>query len=448
MVKKILFTYGHARAKFSWDMFGEIVSRLVKDCDSEVYWLLCGGVFKGHCWYSTKWHIGYCNKCIKPCLKIALDTGIKPENIIHINCRKSYKIPKFNSIQELIAYEYKGYNLGLSPASTIMTITRDYCYDIKKWEKYIRFILENECKEIDTIEALNSKIHFDEIHCFTGRTPTTYPLVSFAGKQKIPYYVYETGSKPYKLCIDKDSVRHDFYHIKDMVKQYWQIYDKNKDVVANRWFIERRAGKFQAMESFTKDQMKGLLPAGFNSNIENISIFNSSIDEIYAFDCWKHSFADNENQIIEGILEHYSNDNSKHFYLRVHPNLIKAKRNNTTQIREINNFKKRYDNLTVIEPDEKIDTYALIEASDKVITAFSTTACEATYWGTPAILAGKAPYEDLDCVYIAKSMDELFDLIDTKNLISKSKINTLPYGYYNETYGEDYKYYKKIHCIY
>ena len=107
-------------------------------------------------------------------------------------------------------------------------------------------------------------------------------------------------------------------------------------------------------------------------------------------------------------------------------------------------MKKKYKNLTVIEPDEKIDTYALMEACDKILSTYSTMGCEATYWGKISILAGVSPYDELDCVYKAHSMQELYKLIDDKNLLPKAKESTLPYGYRNQTCGEKYKYYKEV----
>ena len=126
----------------------------------------------------------------------------------------------------------------------------------------------------------------------------------------------------------------------------------------------------------------------------------------------------------------------------MHPNLTKAKRNKTTQIKEINELKLKYKNLTVIEPDEKVDTYALIDAASKVVTCTSTVGCEATYWGNISILAGKSLYEDDDCAYRANSFEELFLLIDNKNLMPKPKKNSYKFAYYNQTNGIEFKYLK------
>ncbi len=440
MKNNILFVAGHSRATFKWGMVAEVLKRLLENQENEIYILDCNNKIKGWCGLNRRNHIGYCNKCNKVCQKIANIAGISSAKILKMEKIKCPKFPKFSSIKEAINYDIEGYNLGLGPISCIMTLTRDYDFNIKKWNNDIKNAFETEYITLKNIEKFHNEIKFDEIHTFNGRMPSMYPAVAFAKKENIPYYIYENGANIHKFRIIKNNVVHDFYNWKKEVKEYWENAPQNKDEIAQKWFIDRRKGKFQAIESFTKNQTKDLLPKNWDETKENIAFFNSSIDEVMAFDSWKHPFKENENEILSEMLEHYKNDETKHFYLRVHPNLTKAKKKKSTQIREINEFKKLYKNLTVIEPDEKIDTYALIEASSKVITAYSTIGCEANFWGNISILAGKAPYDDYDCSYIAHSMEELYELIDDKNLALKPKENSYPYGYYNQVFGVDYKY--------
>lgn len=441
MVKKVLFTYGHARDSRSWGMFGEILSRLLNNSDYEVYWLRCNKKFAGRCWYSTHSHLGYCKKCVDKCSEIADLIGLDKDHIIDIRNYKVQKFPVFKTIDELIHFDIDGYNLGLSSASTIMTITRDYKFNLKKYKNHVNKILEEEFIILENVKALFTKYKFDEIHVFTGRTPVTYPFISYAQKNKIPFVVYEAGAKSNKLRIDKNTTPHDFYNLKNCIRKAWDTAGKDRELIAQKWFDERRAGKFQAIESFTKDQIKNLLPSNWDESKENIAFFNSSIDEIYAFDSWKQPFFDTDTDVINAILEHYKNDTSKHFYLRVHPNLTNAKKNQTTQIKEIENLKRKYKNLTVIEPDDKIDSYALVDAASKVVTCGSSVGCEATYWGNISILFGKTQYENDGCTYNANSFEELYELLDRKDLLPKPKETTYPYGYYNEIFGEDYKYF-------
>ena len=442
MSKKILLVSGHSRVTYKWGMVGEITRRLLDDPENKVYYLDCNNTVKSHCALNRGQHWGYCKKCSNVLLEIIKLAGLPDENIIRMKKFMAPKFLDFKTIREAIDFDYEGYNYGLGPVSCIMTLNRDYDFDIKKEQNTIKKAFTTEYTVFKNLEAAFEQYHFDEIHTFNGRMPFVYPCVSYAVKNNIPYYVYEAGCSIYKYKVIKNSVPHDYNNYRREMKEYWDNRSAEYKEIATKWFDDRRKGKFQAIESFTKDQIKDLLPDGFDFNKENIAIFNSSIDEVYAFDSWKHPFADNENDLIEEILEHYKDDTNKHFYLRIHPNLTKAKRKHATQIRQINEMKKKYHNLTVIEPDQKIDTYALIEAVNKVLTFYSSVGCEATYYGTPSILAGKAAYDQFGCVYKAKSLEETFELIDTKDLQPKPKETAYPFGYYNAVYGEEYKYFK------
>lgn len=442
--KKILVVTGHSRAAHKWGMVGETIKRLIDDSNNEVYFLDCNKNATGYCGLNKSVHWGYCDKCSPMCLKMAKLAGVKDENILKLKKVKSPKFPKFKSLEEALHYEFEGYQYGLAPVSSVMSITRDYDFDIKKYNNLIQKYLKTEYIYFKNLEELDRIYNFDEIHVYNGRMASMYPAISYARKVNKPFVVYDRGADLGYMQEWRNGVLHDLCVTKQDIKNCWSKNDPQKFELANKWFINRRKGNVHKLTGFTANQIKNFLPKDFDDSKENFVYFNSSIDEVYAFDSWKHPFAKNENEILENLFEHYKNDDKKHFYLRVHPNLTKAKKKHTTQIKQINEMKKKYKNLTVIEPDEKIDTYALMEACDKILSTYSTMGCEATYWGKISILAGVSPYDELDCVYKAHSMQELYKLIDDKNLLPKAKESTLPYGYRNQTCGEKYKYYKEV----
>ena len=441
MKKRILVFNGHARATYRWGLFGEIIKRLLENPDNEVFYMDCNGSISTPCGFNAKKHVGYCYYCNRPCIKILKHINFDEKHILKMKKQPAQKFSDLSDIQSAIDFNYDGYNYGLGPVSTVMTLTRDYAFDVKKWQKYIKKFFQTEFTVFKNLDFFHSLYNFDEIHTFNGRVPVMYPCVEFARKNNLKYVVYEVGSKVNKLRIIENSVPHDFYNLKNEIKYLWEKNAPDREELAEKWFVERRKGMFQAFDSFTKDQQKDLLPAGFDNTKENFAYFNSSIDEVMAFDSWKHPFAKTENEIIRAMLERYKNDENKRFYLRVHPNLTRAKKKNTTQMRELYELKNEYKNLILIEPDAKIDTYALIEACDKVLVSYSTVGAEATYWGKAAILAGKAPYEDYNTTYQANSLEEFFEYIETKDLEPKPKESAYPYAYYCETFGDECRYY-------
>ena len=442
-MKKILLVTGNTRNNFKRRMNLETLQQLTEDKNNEVYILDCNRKMKNSCWILTNCHRwGYCKKCLGSFLDYAKKIGFDKKNILKMQKIKNPQIPDFLSIKDAINYEIEGYNVGIGPVSSLMTKYRDYQFNIKNNQKNIKKFITACYTTLKNIEYYHKQIGFDEIYIFNGRFSVNYGAATFAIKNGIDYTVYDRGANLNKIWYAKNNLIHDFYYVKKEIAKHWNSTNGEKESIAKEWFKNRRKGKFQAYSSFTKDQIKELLPKNFDTNKENIGIFNSSIDEVFAYESWQHPFVEHDNILIKNILEHYKNDESKHFYLRVHPNLTKAKQLNSSQIREINEFKTKYKNLTVIEPDDKIDTYALIEAVDKVVTSYSTVSCEATYWSSIAILAGKALYEDLDCAYQAKTMEEVYQLIDNKNLKPKPKENSYPYGYYQAVFGKEMKYYR------
>ena len=440
---RILFIVGFNRNNIYLRMKLEMLRSLLDNPQNEIYILDCDNKVRTHCWISTKkpcWR--RCRKCTKTWHKILKKFKIDSKHILKMQKVPSIEIPVFNSMKDAINFEVDGYNLGIGAISSIMTMTRDYNFDLNKMRDFVISYMQTCYITLRNVEKFHKIYNFNEINDFNARFPINYAAISFAIKNQVDYTVYDRGANLNKLWSVKNNLIHDFYFLKNDIKARWKDKVENKDEIAIEWFENRRKGKFQAWESFTKDQTKELLPKNFDVSKENIGIFNSSIDEVFAYSSWDHPYAEHDNILIKNILEYYKNDNTKHFYLRVHPNLTKAKALNSNQIKEINEFKNKYKNLTVIEPDDKIDTYALIDAVDKVVAISSTVGCEATYWGSIAILAGKAMYEDLDCAYKAKTMEEVYRLIDDKTLVPKPKENTYPYGYHQQVFGEEMKYYK------
>ena len=93
-------------------------------------------------------------------------------------------------------------------------------------------------------------------------------------------------------------------------------------------------------------------------------------------------------------------------------------------------YKLSYPNLSIIPADSDISTYSILDAADKVIVFGSTMGIESCYWGKPTINLAYALYENMDVTYYPKTKEELFDLIDSKDLQPKNSNNALLYGLY------------------
>jgi hypothetical protein len=181
------------------------------------------------------------------------------------------------------------------------------------------------------------------------------------------------------------------------------------------------------------------LPQGWDASKRNVAIFNGVLAEFLVFDEWRDTAGYNQNAVMEQLIKFFRNNSQIHFYLRIHPNL---RGETNVQMHELKQLAARgYENLTVIWPEDVIDTYELVDQADKILTFGSTVGVEACFWGKASILWGVASYEDLDCAYKPKTFDEICSLIQ-QDLPPKPKHHALPYGYWEMMRGVEFKYYK------
>jgi hypothetical protein len=118
----------------------------------------------------------------------------------------------------------------------------------------------------------------------------------------------------------------------------------------------------------------------------------------------------------------------------------------TSQLADIKKLVSEFNNLTVIWPKDQVDSYSLLDACDKIITFGSTIGIEAAYWGKISILAGRAVYERLDCIYKPSNHEELITLIKS-DLKPLNNYSTLLYANREITHGIPFNNFKEKKMI-
>ena len=337
----------------------------------------------------------------------------------------------YENVAELKAISYKHVDIGFGAFSTFATATRNIMPTFNDaFKNYIDFVMRKEMCMTDAIINLYEKYHFDMFVFHNGRFSTYKPFHNLAQHYGIEYIATE-------LAYDSEgNMRKDYYH-NDIPLSYdamarkaiegWEEGKKdNKEELSRQFFENRRNGAFAGDVIYTKDQKKGLLPDDYQEGKENIVIFNSSEDEFFSVshECDNAVIFPNQYIGLTKILEHYKGDETKHFYLRIHPNLKTVPWKSHTLL-----YKLKYDNLTIVPPDSPISSYALMDIADKVIVFNSTMGVECSYWEKPVIALSKCFYTALDVVYTPKDEIEVYKLLDGK-LASKKNENCLKAAYF------------------
>ncbi|MCR5264970.1 MAG: hypothetical protein K6E29_00065, partial [Cyanobacteria bacterium RUI128] len=409
-VKKILFLNFDCSKHPFFETSLELMDKCIKNGD-EIYSITCDGIFDKYCCnhvrkqiFNLEWN--YCKKCKRGYREGMKMMKVPPKNRFVLKPYDVPEFPQFKTIDEIKHFCIDDMNVGFGVASTVMTYTRDYEYNPEDHMFMIHKLLRNSYIILKNLEELIKKIKIDEIYLFNGRYYEFNTGVAFAKKHKIDFYIYESGADYTRYSLRKNAYIHDFGVTQKEIQETWDSESdfSKKEKIVKDWAENRRNRVEKNWRSFTKNQQEGLLPADFDPSKENIVIYNTSLDEVTIFDEYKNPIDSNDNNILREIIKKYENDNTKHFYLRVHPHLSHL---NTTQIKEIREIADTNPKcMTIIPPTDEVDTYALMDACDKTLVFCSTMGVEATYWGKPVILAGVSLYDHLDCVYQVKNYDE------------------------------------------
>ena len=409
--------------------------------------LICDGELS-NCFWNPEKKKYICRQCIskrKNGFKL-LKQFSNIEYIYFKTKKLDFKFDNIKSIKDLNSFCYDGENIGQGVASRLLSLFRDHRFS---FEENIDQIYRELSTAIESYDNLKYHIeHFNPQigYVFNGRVTIFHVAILLYKKYDMEYRAYEAAQNKNKYLL---RINANNFDIDDFEKESNLLWNSNKNLkekekIANEWFSNKINGLEVAggkLETFTTNQIKSTLPDNFNYKKINIAIFNSTIDEIYYVDGWKNPiYKPDQTEGVRQTLVDFLNFDDYVFYLRVHPNMRNLPKS-TTQLKDIKALDEEFDNLVVIWPDEKIDSYELIRASDKVLVYGSTIGIEAAYLNKPTILAARALYENLGCVYTPSSHQEVVKLLKTKNLLPLDSKRVLKYGYREMMHGIDFKYF-------
>lgn len=339
----------------------------------------------------------------------------------------------YEDVKELKKVVFHDIEIGYGSFSTYVTLTRninpEFNHDFKE---YINYIMRKEILLTLVLESLVKKIKIGLVIFHNGRFAQYKPLLGVSKARGINYIATE-------VVFNSDGSRGKNYFYNDVPhsveanteKLYndWELADRNNREKIGKSFYEKRRNGILAGDRaiYTNCQVLDVLPKNWDSSKENIAIYTSSEDEYFSiskeFDT-KMLFP-SQFEGLKTIFEKYKNDSQKHFYLRIHPNLKNMPLKFYSALYELD-----YENVSIISPSSSISSYTLLDNSDKIIVFGSTIGIESVFWGKPVIGLNYCEYVLLNVVYTPETANELWSLIEEKNLRSKYNDNVIKFGYY------------------
>lgn len=434
---RYLFYTSSAIHKVAIGILSDEAEKLSRE-GNEVFFAICGGA-TDICAANTRSNKGICKVCK---FWSSVDAGLlnKSINIIRVQdyMPKNHIERCFNYqiADELRQLEYKHARIGLGVLSSYIDITRNHKPLISvESKRYFDHCLSKECDLTDAFYSMLDDIKPDTIYLYNGRFMEYRPLFDIAIHLNIPLVAMEVipgrNEGEFYKVITNNCLPQDIRAWAKSAEEAWTNSTKSPEErkkIAISFYENRRNKKPSGDRIYIKDQQKGKLPSGWDNSKRNIAIFNSSEDEYAALggDFDELPLFPNQKEALKYIFESFKDNDDYHFYLRVHPNLSKVKYKYHT---DLLSFDKEYKNVTVIPGSDNVDTYAIMDSSEKVIVFNSTMGIESVYWGKPVILLNPSFYYFADVAHIPSTPTELLKLIQS-DLKPKFNDYVYKYGYY------------------
>jgi hypothetical protein len=347
---------------------------------------------------------------------------------------------EFATLEPMMAYMTDNYDIGSSVLSSVICGIKDSTPDMREHEDVLRRYMIAAFTVYRSVRNFLRSTQIDRFYVFNGRMSITRAILRACEAEGIEFFTHECGNNAQTYSTFQNAMPHGIRLMTDLILDHWQKAESNPDRedIGAAWFQNRAKGVKVNGYSFVEQQQAGMLPADRDPMKRHIAIFNTGSFEYAAVsEDYKNHLYNNQIEGLRRIIASLTPyKDSLHLTVRIHPNLAQFPK----EIDPI--LELQSDFVTVVSPESPISTYALIHHSEKVIVFNSTVGIEAVYFGKPSILAGKTPYQELGGNYTPQTHEELIALVLQKDLPAKNKRGALIYGYFLNTFGTPFEFYK------
>jgi Capsule polysaccharide biosynthesis protein len=331
--------------------------------------------------------------------------------------------------------------IGLGAASSLCTRFNTHHVDTIRYQAEVATELNTAYYVYQVVTRVLRDVNPDLVYLFNGRFSAVLPALNACEELGVAYATHERGGTRDRYWVINGTLPHDIDRASLEVERTWGTRpEAEARRLGSAFFVDRRNRVEQSWHVYAAGQTRDALPDRFDSAMWNIAIFNSTLEEVAALRGWPRPLTvyPDETEAIARICGAFEADPARHVYLRVHPNLRGC---DNAQTRGLQSLAGRFANLTIVAADAAVDSYALMERSDAILTFGSTMGVEACFWGRPSILLGRAYYENLDCAYRPGTHEDVVRLLQSP-LAPKPRTEAMKYGLWEHELGSPFRRYK------
>lgn len=322
---------------------------------------------------------------------------------------------------DIRSIEHRGADSGYATLSTYIALTRDFEPNIKDTFTlgFLNGLMSTYTQHFDFFDHILKTEEVDRIHLWNGRMNTTRAVLRAAQSNSVDAICHESAGRDDRFTFFENVLPHNIKYKQSQVEKIYLSFTHEAEDIARQYYTSKMRGEAINDVSYVGAQNTGELPAGWSSDAKKIVFFSSSEDEYKSISKeWESGLFNDQLKAIMALCE-LSDDDAKVF-VRVHPNVRGASLKYKKQIMELSHPK-----LTLIGPESKISTYALLDDADCIVTYGSTIGLEASYWGKPSLLIGASFYMGMGGVYEPNSLEDLKALLRADDLEPKSRLTAV-----------------------
>jgi len=361
------------------------------------------------------------------------DGGISADNRRRRSVQAARMLAGCNTLEDVTRLSLEEFpDIGWGVASSAISMLRDPYVTPPRHHRLLVNLLEASLLVFDKTKEAIRDHQPDAVVLFNGRFATTRAVQRAADSCGARWLAHERGCDKDHYWLAAGQI-HDPDYIQKCIKAAWS---PDQQQAGHNFYRHQRDRLERGWHSYTSSQTSGKLPAQLLDGRRWVIYFSSSEDEYAAIgDKYFNPHFITQRNAIRALEETVNAMPSYALCVRVHPHIAKKSATEKKYWRSL-----ELPGHLVIGPEEDIDSYALLEQAHAVCTYGSTIGVEATYWGKPSMLLGRAIYDALNVCCRPSSREEIRAFLENPTIFPIE--GALMYGAFSESFGIPYQYYQ------
>lgn len=326
--------------------------------------------------------------------------------------------------------KFENFDVGMGLISSLISLTRDPHFDRAKYSNLALALGRDAIRLYRLTRELIRANGSDIVILFNGRVASVRAIRRACEAMGVRYIVHELGSSRDKYALFDGATPHQPEPIRDWVDDWWRFVSE-PEAKARAFLAKRRQNVATSWYSYTGKQNAGHCPP--RDERKRVTFYTSSDDELIAIGDElppDSPYCDQAHSIRS--VGRACRDRGYDFVVRCHPNTPASHRHLVAAAREVS--------PTVIEPSSHVDSYALMDCSDVVLTQNSTVGIEASADRKPVFYTGRNLFEQCRSVRRIMNDSDLSAALDATE--APDPVDALRYANFFGEHGIPYRYYQ------